>query len=171
MKRFCVVSPVVLFMLTVLFTVPGRIAYAEDASRRLVLYSQIMESHMNDMVGDGRTMGDTFTTNNQLHSSPGGALVALAETSLVVTKSAANNDGLERRLFRMIMTWPNGRDSIVIEGISIASVPDDWMRTAVPSYRAITGGTGRFAGARGEAIFTRTDATWVKIRLRFDVLQ
>ena len=94
----------------------------------------------------------------------------MAETSLVVTKSAANNNGRERRLFRMIMTWPNGKDSIVIEGISIAAVPDDWMRTAVPSYRAITGGTGRFNGARGQAVFTRKDATWVRIRLRFEVL-
>ena len=145
-------------------------AQAQPAVNRFTLYSQIMESHMNDMASDGRSMGDTFTTNNQLHSEPGGTLIAMAETSLVVTKSAVNNNGLERRLFRMIMTWPNGRDSIVIEGISVAAVPDDWMRTAVPSYRAITGGTGRFNGARGQAVFTRKDATWVKIGLRFEVL-
>lgn len=170
MQRSRVQISILSIILAGLSVLQARAGHAEQPTRRLTLYSQIMESHMNDMAGDGRSMGDTFTTNNQLHRSPGGPVIAIAETSLVVSKSAANNNGLERRLFTMIMTWPNGEDSIAIEGISIAAVPDDWMRTNTPSYRAIVGGTGRFQGARGQAVFTRTDATWVKIGLRFEVL-
>jgi hypothetical protein len=44
------------------------------------------------------------------------------------------------------------------------------MVTNQPSYRAVVGGTGRFNGARGQAIYTRVDRVWVKIDMKFSVL-
>jgi hypothetical protein len=33
----------------------------------------------------------------------------------------------------------------------------------------VVGGTGRFSGARGQAIYTRVDPVWVKIDMKFSV--
>lgn len=143
-----------------------------DAGRtyKFTVYSQIMQYKMMDGDGDGRGMADIMATNNTLHRSIGGPEVATADTSMIISKAATQPGGLETRLFHMIMSFPNPSDTIVIDGISTAAVPDNWMVTNQPSYRAVVGGTGRFNGARGQAIYTRVDPVWVKIDMKFAVL-
>lgn len=135
------------------------------------VYSQIIEYGMTEGGAEGRGMTDMTATNNTLHRSIGGPQVATAETSMIITKASKEPGGLETRLFKMIMSFPNPSDTIVIDGISKAAVPDHWMTTNQPSFRAITGGTGRYNGARGQAIYTRLDPVWVRIDLRFFVLK
>ncbi|MEY2696589.1 MAG: hypothetical protein RL333_727 [Pseudomonadota bacterium] len=134
------------------------------------VYSQIMEYKMMDGGNDGRGMADLMATNNTLHKSVDGLVVGTADTSMIITKAASQPGGLETRLFKMIMTFPNPGDTVVVDGISTAAVPDNWMIANQPSYRAVVGGTGRFNGARGQAIYTRIDSAWVRIDMKFYVL-
>lgn len=118
-------------------------------------------------------MGNGFATHNNIYVSPDASLspVANAETSMMITVAASpETDSKETRLFHMLIHYPNGRDSIVLEGLSIASVPDVWMTMQAPSWRAIVGGTGKFRGARGQAKFVRITPEFVKIELNYSTL-
>jgi hypothetical protein len=156
-----------LFLVALIMVAPVQ----ADSGRiyKFTVYSQIMQFKMMDGDGDGRGMADIMATNNTLHQSIEGPVVATADTSMTITKAASQPGGLETRLFHMIMSFPNPSDTVVIDGISTAAVPDNWMVANQPSYRAVVGGTGRFSGARGQAIYTRVDPVWVKIDMKFSV--
>jgi hypothetical protein len=51
-----------------------------------------------------------------------------------------------------------GIDSLVVAGNSVYAVSAGEMVVDAPQVRAITGGTGRFIGARGQITTTRRDA-------------
>jgi hypothetical protein len=139
--------------------------------KHLTIYSLIMDSATVQMPQTAsRSMGNGFATHNNIFTRPNASLnpVAHAETSMMITVPASPaNANNETRLFHMVLYYPNGRDTIVIDGLSIATVPDTWMPMQTPSYRAITGGTGRFNGAKGQARFTRVTPEFVKIELSY----
>jgi hypothetical protein len=137
----------------------------------LTLYSLIMDSALVQMPQTAsRSMGNGFATHNNIYTRPNASLnpVANAETSMMITipASAATNN-LETRLFHMVIHYPSGRDSIIVDGLSTAMVPDTWMPMQTPSYRSITGGTGRFKAAKGQAKFTRVSPEFVKIEFSY----
>ncbi|MEY4684241.1 MAG: hypothetical protein RLZ25_700 [Pseudomonadota bacterium] len=139
--------------------------------RHQTIYSLIMDSASIQMPQTTtRSMGNGFATHNNIYTRPnaGFSPVAAAETSMIITVPASpETNSLETRLFHMVVHYPNGRDSIVVDGLSIALVPDAWMPMQTPSYRAITGGTGKFKGASGQAKFTRISPEFVKIELDY----
>jgi hypothetical protein len=51
-----------------------------------------------------------------------------------------------------------GIDTLVVGGRSVYAIGDGEMVVDAPQVRAITGGTGRFIGARGQITTTRRDA-------------
>jgi hypothetical protein len=159
--------PFLLTALMVLFPTQG---YAIE--KHLTLYSLIMDSASIQMPQTPmRSMGNGYATHNNLYARPKATLtpVANAETSMMITVPASPaTNHQETRLFHMVVHYPNGRDSIVLDGLSTAVVPDTWMPMQTPSFRAITGGTGKFRGARGQGKFTRVTPDFVKIELNYE---
>jgi hypothetical protein len=161
----------ILRVIFVSFAFLPHMAYATE--RTLTLYSLIMESaSMNMADAPSRSMGDGLVSHNNLYLAPNqaGEPAAFAETSLLITIPASSQNGnMETRIFHMIIHYPNGVDSLAIDGLSIAMVPDNWMQMTTPSWRAITGGTGRYNGAKGQAKFTRITQDFVKIELSYSI--
>jgi hypothetical protein len=140
----------------------------EAAEVRLTVFNKIMNSTNISMSGASqRQMGDGFAAHMNVYRTPDvdQVPVATADFSLLITDPATASKPVETRLYHAVFTF-NPADSIVVDGISIADMPDNWMNTT-PSARAVTGGTGKYKGAKGTAIFTRIAQNLFKMDLRF----
>lgn len=138
------------------------------AEYKITVYNRIMNSGSMSLSGQPtRQMGDGIAAHMNVYGSPDitKAPVATGDFSLLVTVPATVDNPVETRLYHAVFTF-NDRDSIVVDGTSLANMPDNWMNTT-PSSRAITGGTGRYKGANGVAIFTRLEQNLFRMDLRF----
>ncbi|MEY4684770.1 MAG: hypothetical protein RLZ25_1229 [Pseudomonadota bacterium] len=154
-------------MLSVTFAV-GFSQTVAAADVKLTVYNKIMSSTNISMSGAAqRQMGDGFAAHMNVYrtSDVGQLPIATADFSLLITVPASASNPIETRLYHAVFTF-NPDDSIIIDGISIAEMPDNWMNTS-PSARAVTGGTGKYRGAKGTAIFTRIEQNLFKMDLKF----
>lgn len=138
------------------------------AEVKITLYNKIMASANMGLSGQStRQMGDGIAAHMNVYGSPDLTKppVATGDFSLMVTVPATIESPVETRIYHAIFTF-NARDSVVVDGISLANMPDNWMNS-IPSSRAITGGTGRYNGAKGTAVFTRIEQNLFKMDLKF----
>jgi hypothetical protein len=93
----------------------------------------------------------------------------------IMTTTAMNvpSEGLETRFATGVFTFTgsgtdsddgNGNgvgDQLILEGVAYYPTAGSVIETATSTVRAIVGGTGRFAGARGSVVSTRLSGdTW-----------
>lgn len=141
---------------------------ATAAEVKFTVYNKIMNSTNISMTGSSqRQMGDGFAAHMNVYRTPDveQAPVATPDFSLLITVPASTSNPVETRIYHAVFTF-NSEDSVVVDGISVADMPDNWMNTT-PSARAVTGGTGKYRGASGTAVFTRVDQNLFKMDLKF----
>ncbi|MEN9680816.1 MAG: hypothetical protein RLZZ627_709 [Pseudomonadota bacterium] len=138
------------------------------AELRFTVYNKIMSSaNISPSGSSQRQMGDGFAAHMNVYRTPDveQTPIGAGDFSLLITVPATTSNPVETRIYHAIFTF-NSEDSIVVDGISVADMPDNWMNST-PSFRAVTGGTGKYRGAAGTAIFTRMDQNLFKMDLRF----
>jgi hypothetical protein len=68
--------------------------------------------------------------------------------------------GLESRVATGVFTFANG-DQLILEGVASYPTAGSVLRASTSTLRAVVGGTGRFAKARGSVVSTHLDDnTW-----------
>jgi hypothetical protein len=111
---------------------------------------------------DGHQVGDLRVTSTEISDEDGAALGRL-EASLITTAIDTPAAGDEIRIGTLVFTFGDVEiGQIVVDGS--AHYPADGPTIAVgdTTVRPVVGGSGRFAGASGEAITAHLeDGTWV----------
>jgi hypothetical protein len=81
---------------------------------------------------------------------------------MTTTSSFDQTTQLESRLTNGVFLFGDGSsDHILIEGVGLYPASGSTVEVASTLERAITGGTGKFAGARGTVMSTHlSDGTW-----------
>jgi hypothetical protein len=81
---------------------------------------------------------------------------------MTTTQAAEQNTGLESRVTLGVFSFGvNSSDRILIQGVGHYPAKGSTVKVASTLERAITGGTGRYDGAKGTAVTTHMpDGTW-----------
>lgn len=79
-------------------------------------------------------------------------------SGIIITVDIPESDGKFFDRVGNIALDFGGIDTLVVGGRSVYAIGDGEMVVDAPQVRAITGGTGRFIGARGQITTTRRDA-------------
>jgi hypothetical protein len=108
-----------------------------------------------DLGQDGASHGDLLAFEAAFVTEDGkqGVMSGIITTVDIPTAEGEFFD----RIGNIVLNF-GGIDSLVIGGHSVYTVGAGEMVADAPQVRAITGGTGRFIGARGQVTTTRRDA-------------
>lgn len=112
-----------------------------------------------DLESNGKTVGDQIVFQSPMQDQDGneGLLIVF---SVTVDLPDEPNDVYEDRLGTLLFDF--GDDTILASGGNEFSPKQSEMAANKPVTRAVTGGTGRFIGARGEVVTVRNpDFTYV----------
>jgi len=84
---------------------------------------------------------------------------------MTTTGHADHTTELESRLTLSVVSFDDkGKDTILIQGVGFYPVTGSTLKSDVTLQRAVTGGTGRYAGARGIVTSTHlADGSWQHI--------
>jgi len=83
---------------------------------------------------------------------PGGRTIGTCNGTMQITRQSGPDEDVEHRMTMIELDWNDSPDSLVIGGAH--PYPSKRVESRTPIYRAILGGTGRFAGAMGEVVST-----------------
>jgi hypothetical protein len=143
-RRFAASAAAAAMLVTV--AAPVAQSAPRDEEQVLVLYSENRGLHVFDDNVTGIDHGDLFARENAISLTYGGPVVGVSYSQgEIIAHDPANNTDVRRVFIQTLL--PKGR----LFGMSISELD----RGAVPepgwvnSY-AIVGGTGKYAGARGE---------------------
>ena len=145
--------------LGVLLLVPG-VANAHGGGKKtLKLTATELQSEFLDLGATGPSLGDELVFSESLAKR--GRDVGMSGVVCTVTHAEAPYEVLT---FHCVGTLSLGRGQITLQGLIEVQGEDD----RGPWTVAITGGTGAFRGAGGEAIVRDTSDTTTIYKLRFD---
>lgn len=144
-----------------------RLAFAtppQAAARSFTAYTYGPVQYI-DAGAPGRGLGDVYTFSSVLYAARNQPPTGRSYGDIEVV-DAVDQPGETRevRLFRQVFSF-DGRGTIVVQGLNEAVPPDGALVPASTSVRAVVGGTGEFAGVRGEVATTRIgDSAWYRQR-------
>lgn len=116
-----------------------------------------------DAEPEGPSAGDTRST--RIEGTDGNDRSMHLDAVLTTTSVDA---GGEQRLVSLVFTWDDTGSQVVVQGSASYPTGDAVLDKDTVVERAITGGTGEFAGASGTVISTHlADDTWTH-ELRID---
>jgi hypothetical protein len=108
-----------------------------------------------DLGKDGASHGDILAFEAGFTTEGGKTGIM---SGIITTVSIPEKEGeFFDRVGNIVLDF-GGIDSLVVAGNSVYAVSAGEMVVDAPQVRAITGGTGRFIGARGQITTTRRDA-------------
>lgn len=117
-----------------------------------------------DLGPPGNSPGDVYYFSAPLHSSPSGPVTGEVFGSKTLVKSSTTNPNLEQRATLLIFDFGNRQDQIVVMGVLDYPSAAGEFNAGQPVARAILGGTGKYAGARGQLASTRnTDGSYTQV--------
>lgn len=136
----------------------------------LTFKAQYIDREPLDLGSPGSSLGDTVPGNGSLLDLQGNVIGSF-EVSATVTHKKADS---EVRWVHAEYAFGDGTDSINIEGAEEFLTPTGSPALNRPLHYAVSGGTGRYAGARGECLVKRiadndfiTTCKFRTIRIRF----
>lgn len=110
-----------------------------------------------DLGQSGSSPGDAYYFSAPLHSSPVGPVTGEVFSSKTLIKSTPDaNANAEPRATLLIFTFANRDDPIVVMGVRDYPANTAEFDASPLHVRAILGGTGKYMGARGQLLSTRT---------------
>ena len=112
-------------------------------------------SHV-DVGAEGASHGDIMAFEADFTAEDGTTGIMSGMVITVDIPIGENGHFLDR--MAQIVVDFGGADTLVIAGSAAYPSGQEEMAQDTPQLRAVTGGTGRFIGARGEVLTTRRDA-------------
>lgn len=112
----------------------------------------------------GPSHGDNIPGSGDLRNSDGEVIGEFNTVSFVT----GTTDELQGRVLLAEYAFDGGLDSLVIAGAGVWPPGDELLKDRTYTYPVI-GGTGNYAGARGECSVTRKDSVY-NVNCRFSVL-
>lgn len=109
---------------------------------------------LRDMMEPGPSLGDLRVFTAPAVASDG--RTGTRWFTSITTDMMAGDDVTEDRIGLLVLDLGNG-DTIVIGGVSVVVEEGKAIPAGTPLARPILGGTGAYAGIRGEAVTVRTD--------------
>lgn len=106
-----------------------------------------------DIGTTGMSIGDILAFEAPFKTKEGKEGRMYGMITLVSLPTGANDPFLDR-ISTIVLDF-GGSDSLVINGKSVYGAYQGEIKDNVPQMRAITGGTGKFIGARGQISTTR----------------
>lgn len=124
-----------------------------------------------DLGDDNRTHGDIIAWHADLavdldesRIGRGGAesarVVGHCNGTMIVTRDRREADDREHRMTSIELDWYGTNDSILVSGAH--AYRSGQVETDTEIIRAIVGGTGIYAGARGDMVSTRLENGWYR---------
>ena len=119
-----------------------------------------------DLGTPGESVGDQRIWQFNAKTSNGDIVVM--DWVMLTTGTVDGTPGLERRMTSAVFAFSSGpSDRILVEGIGFYPTAGATVKIDATLERAIIGGTGKYAGARGTVLTTHTeDGSW-QHELRF----
>ena len=108
----------------------------------------------------GQSIGDIRLFHFNAKADNGDEVVT--DWIMTTTNVTTNGDGVEARITNAVFAFGEGtKDQLIIQGVAMYPSFKSTLREAAPTARAITGGTGKFAGAGGwmDSLHFK-DGTW-----------
>lgn len=141
------------------------VACSSDSDTSLTVYQDAPTMHPVDIGPAGNTPGDEYVFFAPLRSTPGGAAIGeVYGTKKLAKPPAAESPDVEQRATLLFFTFQDRRDQIVVAGVPDYPPGQGEFSAGVAVVRAVIGGTGKYAGARGELTSTRNpDGTYKQV--------
>lgn len=170
-------TPTLISVLAVVLLALGLVAPAiaadEDkglerrASESFEVYHGPVTITLADPASDGHQLGDLRVTSVETTDSDG-SVIGRLDASLTTTAIDTPTTGDEIRIGSLVFNFGDLDPSqLVVDGSAIYPADGPTIATGDSTVRPVTGGSGRFTGATGEAVSTHLeDGTWVH---RFDL--
>ena len=128
----------------------------KSSNETLTVYQDAPTLNLLDHGPLGRSPGDVHHFSAPLHSSPGGPVTGeVFGTKTLVKLATETNPNLEQRATLLSFTFGDRQDQIIVLGVVDYSPTGAEFNPDQPVVRAILGGTGKYAGARGQLTSTR----------------
>lgn len=150
MKRF-----VILFLMLPALSLP-----ALAGSTITVTHGQTPDPTYLDLGPAGESIGDQRIFEFGGKTTDSEAVVM--DWVMTTTGQTAGTEGIENRMTSAVFSFGNGTsDRILVQGIGVYPANGSTFKPDTRLERAIIGGTGRYAGARGTVLTTHLeDGTW-----------
>ncbi|MCP3858992.1 MAG: hypothetical protein GY728_06795 [Phycisphaeraceae bacterium] len=91
---------------------------------------------------------------------PSARKIGTCNGTMQITRRSGSDQDVEHRMTMIELDWNDSPDSLVVGGSH--PYPSKRIQSRTPIYRAILGGTGRFAGAMGEVVSTPLPSGWYR---------
>jgi hypothetical protein len=157
------ISLIAVLVLTLGLVAPAFAAGDKDqrVGRAFAVYHGPVVMALSDADSDGHQLGDLRVTSVPTTDADGGSLGRL-EATLTTTSIDTPSVGDEARSGTLIFTFgEQGQSQIVVHGSAHYPGEAPTIATGDVTTRPIVGGSGRFAGASGDAVTTHLeDDTW-----------
>lgn len=113
-----------------------------------------------DFGTPGASIGDQRIW--QFNAKSDGGDTVLMDWVMLTTGTVADSPGVERRMTSAVFSFSSGpSDRILIEGIGVYPTAGATVKIDATLERAVIGGTGKYAGARGTLVTTHLeDGSW-----------
>lgn len=117
------------------------------ATRIVVSHPEIEAPTFIDQGKPGQSIGDVRIWQFEAKANDG---TVVTTDWILTTTGVAVDTGMEYRITSAVFSFGNGtKDQVVIQGIAQYPSVKATLDQSMPTHRAITGGTGKFAGVRG----------------------
>src|SRR5436305_5840866 len=127
-----------------------------SSTETLTVYQDAPNMKLLDLGEPGNSPGDVFHFFAPLHSSPGGPVTGEVFGSKTLVKLATEaNPNLEQRATLLSFTFGDRQDQIIVLGVVDYTPTGAEFNAGQHVVRAISGGTGKYMGGRGQLISTR----------------
>ncbi len=133
-----------------------------EAAPTLVVFNSPPEVSHFDLGDSDRTHGELISWHADLDLSEGEEATRIGHCNgtMQVTRLGAREDGREHRMTNIELDWDDSDDSLLVAGSH--PYKHGVIETDVPIVRAVIGGTGRFAAARGQMVSEKLPSGWYR---------
>lgn len=128
----------------------------------LVVYNAPPEVSHFDLGDSDRAHGELISWHADLDESEGDKATKIGHCNgtMQVTRFGAREDGREHRMTNIELDWDGCDDSLLVAGAH--PYKHGAIETDTPIIRAVIGGTGKFATARGQMLSEKLSSGWYK---------
>ena len=137
-------------------------AISTEAPPTLVVFNAPPEVSHFDLGDADRAHGELISWHADLDASEGDAATKIGHCNgtMQVTRFGARDDGREHRMTNIELDWDDCDDSLLVAGAH--PYKHGAVETDTPIIRAVIGGTGRFAAARGQMLSEKLPSGWYR---------
>lgn len=132
------------------------------AEPTMVIYNSPPEISHFDLGDSRRTHGELISWHADLDAVEGDTSTSIGHCNgtMQITRLGAREDGRCHRMTNIELDWDDSDDSLLVAGSH--PYKHGAIETDIPIVRAIIGGTGTFAAARGQMVSEKLVSGWYR---------